>query len=238
MRAATEPVAGSDAGGGDADRVRVRRDEAGPAGDQPDRAGDLLEAERADLAQHDVVRAALGERVADVVEGGGEAGLAEHEGRAPGALVLQEPRRREGRGPDRALRHVDPARAQPRRQVARRVDRVVREQQEGDPALLEPGEEAIGAGDRVLLVDEDAVHVHQPGADLARHRREHTPGPSAVNRLTGGRRGRSDGRSRARDDPPRAPRAGAGSRPPAARPWSSRRPWSGRWRRSRRPRGG
>ena len=34
-------------------------------------------------------------------------------------------------------------------------------------ACAGPAEEAVGAGDRLLLVDEHAVHVHQPGVDLA-----------------------------------------------------------------------
>ena len=33
--------------------------------------------------------------------------------------------------------------------------------------LAERGDEAVGAGDRVLLAHEHAVHVHQPGVDLA-----------------------------------------------------------------------
>jgi hypothetical protein len=47
------------------------------------------------------------------------------------------------------------------------VYRVVREHQERQPELAQACEEAIGAGNRVFLAHEHAVHVHQPGANLA-----------------------------------------------------------------------
>ena len=62
---------------------------------------------------------------------------------------------------------VEAAGAQARREVAAGVDRVVGEDEEGQPELAQARQEAVGARDRVLLVHEHAVHVHQPGADLA-----------------------------------------------------------------------
>ena len=104
ISAATEPVAGS-----------------GPSGDGPVASGlvamkrapaamsrialrDPLEAVGARLAEHDVVRVAVGERVAGLMQRGGEARLADHERRPARPLVLEEPGGGQGRGPDRMLR--------------------------------------------------------------------------------------------------------------------------------------
>ena len=75
-----------------------------PERDQADRVGDPLEAVGARLAEHDVVRIAVGERVAGLVQRGRQTGLADHERRAAGALIVEEARGRQRRGPDRAPR--------------------------------------------------------------------------------------------------------------------------------------
>ena len=82
-----------------------------------------------------------------------------------GPLVVEELRGGQGAGPDRVLRYVDPGPVQPRLQVARGEDRVVRQQQERPAGPGEPRDEVRGAGDRLLLVDEHAVHVGEPRAD-------------------------------------------------------------------------
>ncbi len=61
-----------------------------------------------------------------------------------------------------------PLRSQARRQVARRVDRVVGEHEERHLALAQTRDERIGTGDRMLLADQHTIHVHQVGVDLAR----------------------------------------------------------------------
>ena len=114
-------------------RVRVGGDEPGTALDQPDRPGDRLERIGAGLAQHHVVGVAVGHHVADVVQGGGEPGLADDVRRTIRPLVEQELRGGQGGGPDRLLRDVDPAAEQPRAQVPGRVDRVVGQDEEGPP---------------------------------------------------------------------------------------------------------
>ena len=165
MRAATEPVAGSVPAGLGSARVGVRRDEAGALLDQANRAGDGLERVGARLAEHDVVGVAVGHDVADVVHGRRQAGLADDVGRSAGSLLGEELRRGQGGGPDRLLRHVDAAAEQPGAQVARREDRVVRQDEEASAGLLERRDELGGARDRVLLVHEDAVHVGEPRLD-------------------------------------------------------------------------
>ena len=60
-----------------------------------------------------------------------------------------------------------PVLSQPRRQIPRGVDRVVGQDQKRDLALPQARDERIRAGDRVLLADEHAVHVHQVGPNLA-----------------------------------------------------------------------
>ena len=167
MSAATEPVAGSGPSGvGPVGSGFVAMNRA-PRDDQADGLGDALEAVRPRLAEHHVVRVALGQRVAGVVERGREPRLADRERGAAWPLALEEARRGERRRPDRLLRHLEAQRAQPRREVAPGVHRVVREHEEGQAQLPQPGEEAVGARDRVLLAHEHAVHVHQPGADLS-----------------------------------------------------------------------
>ena len=149
ISAATEPVAGSSAGGARPARVGVGRDEAGAPVDQPDRPGDRLERVGARLAEHDVVGVAVAHDVADVVHRGRQAGLADDVGRAARALVGEEVGRGQGRGPDRLLGHVDPAAQQPGAQVAGRVDRVVGEHEERAAGRLERldelGRPAIGS---------------------------------------------------------------------------------------------
>src|SRR4029078_6259091 len=97
-------------------------------------------------------RVALGQRVAGLVQRGGHAGLADDERRAAGTLVLEEAGGRERRGPDRLLGDLEAARAQARGQVAAGVDRVVGEDEERAPVLAQRGEEAVRAGQRLLLV--------------------------------------------------------------------------------------
>ena len=152
---------------GGADVVGVGGDEARARHDQADRPGDPLEAVRARLAEDHIVGFAIGERVADVVQRRRQTDLADNERGPSGTLLLQELRGRERRGPDRLLGHVQAARVQAGRQVAPGVHRVVREHEERRPELGQPREEGGRSGDGVVLVDEHAIHVHQPRADLA-----------------------------------------------------------------------
>ena len=104
--AATEPVAGSGPSGeGPVTSGLVAMNRA-PLADQPDRPGDRLERVGAGLAEDDVVGVGVGEGVADLVQRGGQPGLADDVGRAAGQLGRQEVRRRQRRGPDRLLGHV------------------------------------------------------------------------------------------------------------------------------------
>ena len=91
--------------------------------------------------------------------------LADHERRAARPLVLEEARGGQRGRPDGLLRHLQAARAQPRGEVAPRVDGVVGQDEERDPALAQRAEELGRARDRGLLVHEHAVHVHQPRLD-------------------------------------------------------------------------
>ncbi len=148
ISAATDPVAGIGPcwlGPGD---VGVGRDEPRALVDEPDRGGDGLEGVGPGLAEHDVLRVPLGHHVADLVQGGGQPGLADDVRRTPGALVVEELRGRERAGPDRVLGYVDPGPVQPRLQVTRGEDRVVRQQQERPAGLDEPGHELRRPGDR------------------------------------------------------------------------------------------
>ena len=172
-----------------------------PFCDVPDRLGDAREAVGTRLAHDDVVGVALGQRVAGRVQGRGQADLADDERRAAGALVGQEPRRGQGRGEDRLLGDLDAALAQPGREVAPRVERVVGEHEERQPALAQERDEAVGARDQVLLVDEHAVHVHEPRTDgrprvghgqlggrwLQRHGRQYRVRVNRAIRARGGR---------------------------------------------------
>ena len=109
-----------------------------PLADQADRARDALEAVGARLAEHDVVGVALGQRVAGLVQRGRQPGLADHERRCrPGA----------GRPGSRAVASAEVqidssgtssplARSRAARSRAR-VDRVVGQHQEREPALAQ-----------------------------------------------------------------------------------------------------
>ena len=145
--------------------VGVRRDEASALLYQADCASDGLEGVGARLAEHDVVGVAVGHDVADVVHGRDEAGLADDVGAAPGALLREELRRGQRGGPDRLLRHVDPAAPQAGREVAWGEDRVVGQHEEALARGLERLDELGAPGIDVLLVDEHAVHVGEPGLD-------------------------------------------------------------------------
>jgi hypothetical protein len=80
----------------------------------------------------------------------------------PGRWSARKVRRGQRRGPDALLGHGDAAGPQAGGEIAARVDGVVREDQEGDLALAQAPEELRRARDRLLLVDEHTVHVHQP----------------------------------------------------------------------------
>ena len=147
-------------------RVGVRRDEPRAVADEADRPRDRLEGVRARLAEDDVVGVALGQRVADLVQRGGETRLADDVRRAVGPLAVEELGGRQRRRPQRVGGHVDPARPQARREVARRVDGVVREDQEPLARRADRAEELLGAGQRVLLVHEHAVHVDEVVLEL------------------------------------------------------------------------
>src|SRR5690606_25154712 len=120
-----------------------RGDEPRAALDEPDGAGDGGEAVRTGLAEHDVVRVGLGEDVTGLVQRGGQPRLADDEGRTAGTLVLEELRRRQRRGPDRRLRHVQTTVQQAGTQIAWRVDRVVRQHEEPRAGRTELGQELV-----------------------------------------------------------------------------------------------
>ena len=143
-------------------RVGVGRDEPRPPADQPDGPGDRLERVGAGLAEDDVVGIGVGQRVAHLVQGGGQPCLTDDVRGAAGQLGVQEVRRRQGRGPDRFLGHVQPRPHQPRGQITRREDRVVREHQEPALAGDQPLQELGRPRQCLLLVDEHAVHVGEP----------------------------------------------------------------------------
>src|SRR5207247_3323499 len=73
--------------------------------------------------------------------------------------------RRERGRPDRRLGNVEGAPLQPSREGALSVDGVVREDEERRTPFSKSRQELIGAGNRVLLSHEDAVHVHEPRRD-------------------------------------------------------------------------
>jgi len=104
--------------------------------------------------------------------------LADHERRTPRPLVAEKAGGRQRGGPDRILGHVDPARPQPGRQVPTSEPRVVGEHEERELALAKEVQKPIGSRDHVLLVNEHAVHIHQPRADRAafRARQDHLGG--------------------------------------------------------------
>src|SRR5205085_12705351 len=70
--------------------VGIRRYEASAGEDQPDRAGDPLEAIGTCLTEHHVFRIAIVEREAGLVEGRGEPWIADHEHGCPEPLMLKK----------------------------------------------------------------------------------------------------------------------------------------------------
>src|SRR5690606_22029697 len=80
--------------------------------------------------------------------------------------------------PDAFLGHVEPGGAQPRREVARREDRVVGEHEELG-SRLDPVADQFGrALQRLVLVHEHAVHVGEPALDVGAGRLSSGHGPS------------------------------------------------------------
>ena len=141
--------------------VRVGGDELGAGLDQPDRRGDRLERVGPGVPQHHVVGVPIGQHVPGLVHGRGQPDLADHEGAATRPLRVQELRGGQRGGPDPILRNVQPTAEQPCSQVTPGVDRVVRHDDEVGPMRRQLGDEVIGAGNHVFLVDEHPIHVHQ-----------------------------------------------------------------------------
>ena len=155
-----------------------------PARDEADRLRDRLERVVAGLADDDVVGVGLGHDEAGLVQSGREARLADHERGRAGHLAVQEVGGRQRGRPDRFLGHDQPGCAQPRAQVARREDRVVRQHEERR-ALVAPLLQQLGcAGDRGVLMDEHAVHVGQPAFDVGSG--PHAPSLSGATTRTDG----------------------------------------------------
>jgi hypothetical protein len=142
-------------------RVGVGGDEPRAAGHQPDAVRDALQVIAVRLAQHHVVGGVVGDDVAGGVEGLRQPALADDEGRAVGPLRLQKGGRGQRRGVDALRGDVQPGRLQAMGQVARRVERVVGQQQVLRPARLEQRNEPIRPRDEGVAPDEDAVHVDQ-----------------------------------------------------------------------------
>jgi hypothetical protein len=90
--------------------------------------------------------------------------------RAARPLAVEELRGRQRRRPERLGRHLDPARREPRAEVARRVDRVVGQDQEALAGGGQAADEVLGARQRPLLVDQDAVHVEEVVLEVAHGR--------------------------------------------------------------------
>jgi hypothetical protein len=135
----------------------------------PSRVRDPHEAVRSRLAEDDVVRILLRQRVAGLVERGRQAGLADHIRRSAGPLAVEEVGGSHCRRPDRLLGNVERIAPQSRCQVARRIHRVVRENEEGRAPFSQPLEKALGARNRMLLANEDPVHVDEPRRDRVHH---------------------------------------------------------------------
>jgi hypothetical protein len=107
----------------------------------------------------------FGEDVADLVQRGRQAGLADDVRGTAWPLVVQELCGGQGRGPDRRLRYVEAQPPKPCLQVTCRIDGVVRQYQKRLAGLAQPGDELGCARHRLSLVYEDAVHVGEPGLD-------------------------------------------------------------------------
>src|SRR5690606_17134041 len=87
-------------------------------------------------------------------------------------------------------------------------DRVVGQHEEGDALVAQRADELLGAGDRVLLPHEDAVHVGEPGVHGAGFGHRPIVGHPLSSRWSSP--GRGPGGSARAGRPPRPRRAGSG----------------------------
>ena len=163
IRAATEPVAGSEpSGDGPVTSGLVAMNRA-PLLDQPDGLGDRLERVGPGLAEHHVVGIATRSAMKP-------ASCSAEVSPASPITYADPPGRWSARNCAVAraevqidvLGHVDAAGQQPGPQVAGGEDRVVGQHQEPAAVLLQRGDELRRTGDRPLLAHQHAVHVGQP----------------------------------------------------------------------------
>ena len=117
------------------------------------------------LADDDEVRVVLGHDETGLVDGRGQACLADDEGGAVVDLIGQEIGRRHRRGPDLRFGNVESIRPQTSRQVSGGVDGVVRQYQVRDVGLPPLGQQLGRSGQWIVLLDQDAVHIGQPAFD-------------------------------------------------------------------------
>ncbi len=144
---------------GGAGRIGVGGDEVGTGGDQADGFGDELQVVGVGFAQHYVVGIVIGDDVTDTVDGLGQATFADDKGGAARLLGAQEMGSGHGRGEDALSGDVQPGILQAVGQVTGCVERIVGEHQVFGTTLLDPLDEAVGAGDDGTPADEDAIHV-------------------------------------------------------------------------------
>ena len=154
-----------DALGAGAGGVRVRDDEAGAGIDEADRLRDRLERIGVGLTDDDELGVVLCHDEPGLVDRRGQPRLADDIGRAVLDLIGQEIRGGHRRGPDVRLGDVESVRAQPGGEVTRGVDGIVRQHQIGDVRLTPLGEQLRGSRQRIVLLDQDTVHIGQPAVD-------------------------------------------------------------------------
>ena len=144
-----------------------------PRADQPDGPGDRLERVRAGLAEDDVVRVGVGERVAGLVQRRGQPGLADDVGGAAGQLVGRKSAVASAEVQMDSSGTCSPARtSRAARSRGVKIELLVSTRKRRC-LLDQPLQELRGAGQRLVLVHQHAVHVGQPALGLralGRHR--------------------------------------------------------------------
>ncbi len=142
------------------DQVGVGADEPGATVDELRGLAHRGEREVGGLADDDVLRMALGDRVADLVELGGQAAAADDIGRGVRSLCMQELCRCDRRGDEVGLgQPVDAHPLELALEVQGGLLGVVGQEQEGDVVGPHVGDEVLGAGDELLAPVDDPIHV-------------------------------------------------------------------------------